>query len=234
MAVALAGSAGSPVPQAMTQQVHLRCIDRAPSCCRSAADHLRHRLAYRVIAKHVQREAALAPPGAGAAARTRGRASTARARRRRLPGCCSSASCPSRSAVACARGCAARAAAPRLPRSGASVSGSAAVCVFGNAITSRMLSAPAISIASRSSPKAMPPCGGQPKRSASSRKPNFEPRLLGADAEQREHGRLHLLAEDSHRAAADLRAVEHHVVGARQRAARMPRAAPPDRRSAAR
>src|SRR5580700_4105388 len=56
---------------------------------------------------------------------------------------------------------------------GASVSGSAAVCVLGKAITSRMLSAPLISMASRSRPKAMPPCGGAPNFSASSRKPNF-------------------------------------------------------------
>src|SRR5262245_14661335 len=56
---------------------------------------------------------------------------------------------------------------------GASVSGSAAVCVLGKAITSRMLSAPAISIAIRSRPKAIPPCGGQPNLSASSRNPNL-------------------------------------------------------------
>src|SRR5450631_462109 len=56
---------------------------------------------------------------------------------------------------------------------GASINGSAAVWVFGNAMTSRMLSAPAISIASRSRPKAMPPWGGAPNLSASSKKPNL-------------------------------------------------------------
>ena len=66
----------------------------------------------------------------------------------------------------------------------------------------------------------MPPCGGAPNLSASSRKPNFFSRLLGADAEQLEHGRLHLVAMDTHRAAADFGAVQHHVVGAGQRLAR--------------
>ena len=56
---------------------------------------------------------------------------------------------------------------------GASVSGQCADCVFGNAMTSRIESAPAISMTIRSSPNAMPPCGGQPYCSARSRKPNF-------------------------------------------------------------
>jgi hypothetical protein len=47
------------------------------------------------------------------------------------------------------------------------------VVVLGKAITSRIESVPAISAAIRSMPKAMPPCGGAPKRSASSRKPNL-------------------------------------------------------------
>ena len=63
----------------------------------------------------------------------------------------------------------------------------------------------------------MPPCGGAPNLSASSRKPNLSSRFLRADAEQVEHRRLHLLAVDTHRAAADLVAVQHHVVGLRQR-----------------
>jgi len=42
-----------------------------------------------------------------------------------------------------------------------------------NAMTSRIDSAPAISITRRSRPNAMPPCGGAPYLSASSRKPNF-------------------------------------------------------------
>jgi len=45
----------------------------------------------------------------------------------------------------------------------------------------------------------------------------FEPRLLGADSEQPEHGRLHFLAENTDRAAADFRPVEHEVIGTRQR-----------------
>src|SRR5436190_4526839 len=56
---------------------------------------------------------------------------------------------------------------------GALVSRSWARCVFGKAITSRSDSAPVISITKRSRPIAMPPCGGAPYCSASSRKPNF-------------------------------------------------------------
>ena len=45
---------------------------------------------------------------------------------------------------------------------GASDIRSAPVCVFGNAITSRMLSKPPMSMTQRSRPRAMPPCGGAP------------------------------------------------------------------------
>src|SRR5688572_8543467 len=56
---------------------------------------------------------------------------------------------------------------------GAPVSRSWPRCVLGKAITSRIASAPAIRATMRSKPKAMPPCGGAPYCSASSRKPNF-------------------------------------------------------------
>ena len=56
---------------------------------------------------------------------------------------------------------------------GASVMRSVPFCVFGNAITSRSDSAPHRSIARRSTPAAMPPCGGGPYLNASSRKPNL-------------------------------------------------------------
>ena len=55
---------------------------------------------------------------------------------------------------------------------GAPVSGSDPEAVFGKAITSRIVSAPASSMITRSQPKAMPPCGGGPNLNASSRKPN--------------------------------------------------------------
>ena len=116
-------------------------------------------------------------------------------------------------------GCAARAAAARSPALGASISRSCPRCVFGNAITSRIESAPAIIATMRSRPKAMPPCGGAPYCSASSRKPNFVALVLGADAERAEHLRLHVRAVDPHRAAADFPAVQHHVVGLGERVA---------------
>ena len=57
---------------------------------------------------------------------------------------------------------------------GAPVNGSAPEAAFGKAITSRIVSAPARSITTRSQPNAMPPCGGGPYLNASSRKPNWE------------------------------------------------------------
>ena len=52
---------------------------------------------------------------------------------------------------------------------GACVSKHCARCVFGKAMTSRIDSAPAIMATIRSRPKAMPPWGGAPYCSASSR-----------------------------------------------------------------
>ena len=54
---------------------------------------------------------------------------------------------------------------------GAPVSGSEPLAVFGNAITSRIESRPAMIATIRSMPSAIPPCGGAPYFSASSRKP---------------------------------------------------------------
>ena len=46
----------------------------------------------------------------------------------------------------------------------------------------------------------------------------LELRFFGADAQQFEHRRLHVLAVDTHRTTGDLAAVEHEVVGLRKRA----------------
>src|SRR5208282_4580153 len=54
---------------------------------------------------------------------------------------------------------------------GAPLIGSTALCVLGNAITSRSDSAPHSIMQIRSTPNAIPPCGGAPYFSASSRKP---------------------------------------------------------------
>ncbi len=56
---------------------------------------------------------------------------------------------------------------------GAPLIGSSPAWFFGNAITSRRFGSPASTIVIRSIPSAMPPCGGAPIASASSRKPNF-------------------------------------------------------------
>ncbi len=56
---------------------------------------------------------------------------------------------------------------------GAPVSGSYPLPVFGNAMTSRIESVPDSSAQMRSQPNAIPPCGGAPYFSPSSRKPNF-------------------------------------------------------------
>src|SRR6185436_20905226 len=52
--------------------------------------------------------------------------------------------------------------------------GSRPAWFFGNAITSRRFGSPASTIVIRSMPSAIPPIGGAPIASASSRKPNFE------------------------------------------------------------
>ncbi len=83
---------------------------------------------------------------------------------------------------------------------------------FGNAITSRMLCSPQISITRRSKPNAIPPCGGAPSRNARSKWPNCASRASGADAERFEHFVLQRRFVDSHAAAADLHAVQHNVI----------------------
>ena len=104
---------------------------------------------------------------------------------------------------------------------GAPVSGSEPEAVFGNAITSRIESRLARIATIRSMPSASPPCGGAPYLSASSRKPKRDSRLLLGDPERGEHLLLDLGAVDTDRPAADLRAVEHDVVGARAQRARI-------------
>ena len=69
---------------------------------------------------------------------------------------------------------------------GAPVIRSRAFWFFGKAITSRMFVVPASIIAQRSRPRAMPPCGGAPNFSASSRKPN---RSLGLLRRHAQHAR---------------------------------------------
>jgi len=56
---------------------------------------------------------------------------------------------------------------------GASSIRSRASLFFGNAIVSRIDSAPNMIWTSRSSPHAIPPCGGAPNFRASNRNPNF-------------------------------------------------------------
>ena len=86
---------------------------------------------------------------------------------------------------------------------------------FGNAITSRIDCSPQINMTKRSSPSAMPPCGGAPSRKARSKWPNSNCRSSGADPEHFEHFFLQLRLVNSHAAAADLDAVENDVVGFR-------------------
>ena len=102
---------------------------------------------------------------------------------------------------------------------GASVSGHQADWVFGTAITSRLLSAPLISMA------------GQPEGDTAVRWGPVAQRLeqeterltglAGLDAQQFEHRALQVLAVDADRATADLGAVQHQVVGTREPGARI-------------
>jgi hypothetical protein len=63
---------------------------------------------------------------------------------------------------------------------GAAVKGQLADWVLGKAITSRIELDPVINITIRSTPKAKPPCGGQPDCNASSKKPNFSQACYGS------------------------------------------------------
>ena len=80
--------------------------------------------------------------------------------------------------------CRARRAARATRGPGDSVMRSVPEAVFGNAITSRIEDEPVRIMSMRSRPSAMPPCGGAPKRNASSRKPNFARASSGSDAER--------------------------------------------------
>ena len=104
---------------------------------------------------------------------------------------------------------------------GACIIRSTAEAVLGNAITSRMLALPASSITSRSSPTAMPPCGGAPKRKRVEQEAESLARFGGGDAEDAEHPLLQLGVVDTDRAAGELDAVEHDVVGERARRRRI-------------
>ena len=102
---------------------------------------------------------------------------------------------------------------------GAPVSGSPPLVVFGNAITSRIVLAPGEQRHDPVEPERDPAVR---RRAVAQRvEQEAEPRLrlLLIEADQLEHLLLDLAAVDTDRAAADLVAVEHEVVGARQQRA---------------
>ncbi len=66
---------------------------------------------------------------------------------------------------------------------------------------------------SRSTPRAMPPCGGAPLRRALRRKPNFSCASSGRKPEQSEDLGLNQMIMTANRAAAAFLAVDHQVVG---------------------
>ena len=104
---------------------------------------------------------------------------------------------------------------------GASVSGQVAVCVFGKAITSRMRVGARHQHREAVEAERDAAVRGRAELERLEQEAELLLRFLGTDAEQLEHRGLHVAAMDTHRAAADLGAVQHHVVGARQRAARV-------------
>ena len=84
--------------------------------------------------------------------------------------------------------------------------------VFGKAITSRMLSWSVSSAAQRSRPIAIPPCGGAPYSSASSRAPNWS-RMPSIGVTHQREGPLEEVAPmDPDRSAAQLPAIQREVV----------------------
>ena len=75
---------------------------------------------------------------------------------------------------------------------GAPVIRQAPRCVFGKAITSRMFSSPSINITRRSSPGAIPACGGVPYCNASIKYPNLDFTSSGDILATGEHMMLHV------------------------------------------
>ena len=89
-----------------------------------------------------------------------------------------------------------------------------ALFVLGNAMTSRIESSPANRATKRSKPKAIPPCGGAPYSSASSRKPNFFRGFFGCQCEQIEKLALNGALRYTNATPCDLVAVEDQIVSA--------------------
>ena len=85
-------------------------------------------------------------------------------------------------------------------------------CVFGKAMTSRIGPTPQRSAARRSTPKAIPPCGGVPYWSASRKKPNLTLASSASESQDLEHRRLNVGAIDPKASASDFNAVQDHVV----------------------
>ena len=104
---------------------------------------------------------------------------------------------------------------------GAPVSGSEPLAVFGNAITSRIDSRPARIATIRSMPKRDAAVRRRAVAQRVEQEAEARLRLLLGDAEHVEDLLLDLGAVDTDRPAADLHAVEHHVVAARAHRARV-------------
>ncbi len=85
--------------------------------------------------------------------------------------------------------------------------------VLGNGMTSRIEVSPARIMTRRSKPRAMPPCGGAPYSSASSRKPKRRARFVVAESQRRKDLGLHVAPVNTNRARGQLHAVQHQVVG---------------------
>ncbi len=93
--------------------------------------------------------------------------------------------------------------------------------VFGNGITSRMDDSPARIITRRSSPSAIPPCGGAPYSNASSKNPK---RCLASSSDipsAEKHLGLHVAAVNTNGSRSQLGAVQHDVVRFRAAARRI-------------
>ena len=104
---------------------------------------------------------------------------------------------------------------------GASVSGSTPPPDFGNAITSRMESAPAQQLDDPVPAERDPAVRRGAKGERIQQESELFLRLGGADAHHREHAFLNVAAVDTNRAAADLVAVADDVVGVGERVARI-------------
>ena len=96
---------------------------------------------------------------------------------------------------------------------GASTIRHVAFWVFGNAMTSLISSSPRSNVTIRSSPSAIPPCGGAPYLRASSRNPNLSCAVASSILSRLKIFFLYILLVYSYTAASQFNTIQYQIIG---------------------